>query len=222
MQKHFAKALFVASLMASPLVAQMRGGLPVLAPSSPSASVSRGSAAHFARRGPGGRSLYLGTPFWGDEGYAQEPPVYVIQTPAAESPRRVVDERTPEAPLLIELQGDQYVRRTAEFKPISSQTTQSGPEVSKSTPTRNAVADARSAEVAPTLFVFRDGHREESSDYSIVSGVIYSRGNYWTSGSWSKKILIADLDVAATLRANQERGVPFRLPSAANEVITRP
>lgn len=149
--------------------------------------------------------------------------MYVIQPPpVAQSPHRVIEERTPEAPLLIELQGDQYVRRTTEIKPSSNQTTYNGLTMSKATPSRNAVADTRPTEIVPTLFVFRDGHREESSDYSIVSGVIYSRGDYWTSGSWSKKILIVDLDVAATLRANQERRVPFRLPSAPNEVITRP
>jgi hypothetical protein len=217
MTTHLGKALFAASLMASPLLAQMRGGLPVLAPSSPSASVSRGFPGHFARRGSGGRSLILGTPYWGDEGYAQEQPLYVIQPPVAESPHRVIDERTPEAPLLIELQGDQYIRRTGD-----NHTAHNGAEVAKAIPSRSTVADNRPAEILPTLFVFRDGHREESSDYSIVSGVIYSRGDYWTSGSWSKKILIPDLDVAATLRANQERGVPFRFPSAPNEVITRP
>jgi hypothetical protein len=70
--------------------------------------------------------------------------------------------------------------------------------------------------------IFRDGHHEESSDYSIISGVIYARGDYWTSGSWSKQIPLSQLDLPATLKANQERGVTFRLPGAPNEVVTRP
>ncbi len=74
----------------------------------------------------------------------------------------------------------------------------------------------------PATFIFRDGHHEESSDYSIISGVIYARGDYWTSGSWSKQIPLSQLDLPATLKANQERGVDFRLPSAPNEVVTRP
>jgi hypothetical protein len=52
--------------------------------------------------------------------------------------------------------------------------------------------------------------------------VMYSSADYWSSGSWNKKIQLADLDVPGTLRLNQERGVKFVLPSAANEVITRP
>ena len=55
-----------------------------------------------------------------------------------------------------------------------------------------------------------------------ISGVIYARGDYWTNGSWSKQIPVSQLDLPATFKANQERGVTFRLPAAPNEVITRP
>ena len=77
-------------------------------------------------------------------------------------------------------------------------------------------------DLPPATFVFRDGHREQSDDYSSISGVIYTRADYWTSGSWSKQIPLAQLDLPATFRVNQEQGVPFRLPNAPNEVITRP
>ncbi len=72
------------------------------------------------------------------------------------------------------------------------------------------------------IFVFRDRHREQSNDYSIISGVIYARGDYWTNGYWSKQIPLSQLDLPATFQANQERGIVFRLPSAPNEVVTRP
>ncbi len=216
-----AKALLAACIIASPLFAQLRGGLPVLAPSSPRPSISPGFAGHSGHHGFS-RSIYLGSPFWGDGGYSQEPPVYVIQPPTTERPRAVVDERKPEAPLLIELQGDRYVRRSGESNPNAVQTNSVASAAPRSGVSRNTASATHNVELAPAWFVFRDGHREESSDYSIIAGVIYSRGNYWTTGSWSKKIPISDLDVAATLRANQDRGVPFRLPSAPNEVITRP
>jgi hypothetical protein len=51
---------------------------------------------------------------------------------------------------------------------------------------------------------------------------MYSKADYWTSGSWTKKIQIADLDVPATMRINQERGVKFALPTSPNEVVMRP
>jgi hypothetical protein len=70
--------------------------------------------------------------------------------------------------------------------------------------------------------VFRDGHKEEVRDYSIADGVLYARGDFYTDGYWNKNISLSSLDVAQTLQANAERGVKFVLPSAPNEVITRP
>ena len=66
------------------------------------------------------------------------------------------------------------------------------------------------------------GRREEVSEYSIISGTIYSKADYWTTGSWTKKIQIADLDVPATLKINQERGLKFVLPTSPNQVVIRP
>ena len=77
-------------------------------------------------------------------------------------------------------------------------------------------------ELPPAVLVFRDGRTEEVSDYTIMSGTIYSKADYWTSGSWTKKIQIADLDVPATLKMNQERGVKFVLPARPNEIVMRP
>ena len=42
------------------------------------------------------------------------------------------------------------------------------------------------------------------------------------SGSWTRKIQIADSDVPATLKLNQERGLKFVLPASPNEVVMRP
>jgi len=69
--------------------------------------------------------------------------------------------------------------------------------------------------------VFRDGRKEEASSYTIVGRTMYTKANYWTSGSWTKKIRIADLDLPATVRLNQERGVKFVLPAAPYEVVMR-
>jgi hypothetical protein len=77
-------------------------------------------------------------------------------------------------------------------------------------------------EPPPTAFIFRDGHREESDNYSIISGVIYARGDYWTTGQWSRQIKLTQLDLPATVKANQQQGITFRVPAAPNEVVTRP
>jgi hypothetical protein len=50
---------------------------------------------------------------------------------------------------------------------------------------------------------------------------LYAKGDYWTSGSWTKEIQIADLDSPATLRLNQKRGVKSALPAGPDEVVMR-
>ena len=77
-------------------------------------------------------------------------------------------------------------------------------------------------ELPPVSLIFRDGHSEQVRDYSIVGGVMYARGNYYSDGYWNKTIELAALNLPETLKSNQSRGVRFILPSAANEVVTRP
>ena len=218
---------FALAILVTPGVAQRGGhnGFPVLAPSS-SHNRFPGNGSHR----PFPASLYLGTPFWADDYYSnaeQAPQVYVIQAPSGPQQRSAFEEAKPIVPVMIELEGDRYIRHaTGE---ASNSQSNSANVASSATSAVSSQANAAaftspnpSVDEPPAVFVFRDGHREESSDYSIISGVIYSRGDYWTSGSWSKKILLADLDVPATRQATRERGVHFRLPNAPNEVITRP
>ena len=156
----------------------------------------------------------------------------VIQTPSPQVvlvPTAPAAAEAPPAPpqaLLIEWQGDHYARTTsAEGDGIHGQPAL--PDYAAESNSRSAVT-ARSTPVQkardlpPAVLLFRDGRKEEVSNYTIVGTVMYSSADYWSSGSWNKKIELADLDVPGTLRLNQERGVKFVLPSAANEVITRP
>ncbi len=59
-----------------------------------------------------------------------------------------------------------------------------------------------------TALVFRDGHNEEVTNYAIIGDQLYD----FTSGK--RRIAIADLDLAATTKANDARGMDFRLPEA--------
>jgi len=72
-----------------------------------------------------------------------------------------------------------------------------------------------------TVLVFRDGRREEIEKYIIQGSVIEASSDYWSAGSWTKKIPIAELDVPATLKINEERGGKFNLPSAPNQIVVR-
>ncbi len=166
-------------------------------------------------------SLYLGSPLWWDDGfdYGYSPVVIAQPDPRANTPQPSMhweDAPKSQAPLLIELQGDRYVRFS------ESNSSPASTVESRSASNANDDLLARESSELPTLFIFRDGHQEESNNYSIVAGTIYASNDYWTNGAWSRKILIADLDVPATMQANQQRGVRFVLPSAPNEVVTRP
>jgi len=51
---------------------------------------------------------------------------------------------------------------------------------------------------------------------------LYTSADYWTSGSWTRKVEIAELNIPATLKINQEHGVKFSLPSDPGEIVVRP
>ncbi len=72
------------------------------------------------------------------------------------------------------------------------------------------------------MLVYRDGHTEELRSYSIIGTTMYTKADYWSTGAWTRKIQIADLDLPTTIEKNHERGLAFQLPSGPDEVILRP
>lgn len=156
---------------------------------------------------------------------AAQPPIIVLQAPALDAKPEVPP--TPAQPLMIELQGDRYVRVSGEEG--------SGAEMRTIEPQPSSVhhkamlvdansrwADRRLAELASVVLVFRDGHREEVSDYTIADGVLYARGDYYRDGAWNRKIELKSLNLSETIQSNDARGVHVQLPTSPNEVITRP
>ncbi|MGB8832558.1 MAG: hypothetical protein WCC95_10445 [Candidatus Sulfotelmatobacter sp.] len=69
--------------------------------------------------------------------------------------------------------------------------------------------EADSAQPQTTL-VFKDGHQLDVGDYVIANQTLYDL----TPGH-PRKIALADLDLAATEKQNDDRGVPFQIPSSA-------
>ena len=61
-----------------------------------------------------------------------------------------------------------------------------------------------------TLLIFKDGHQQEISNYAIVGSTLYD-----LSDGRSKKVQLADLDLQATVKQNDQRGVEFQLPAQA-------
>jgi hypothetical protein len=168
--------------------------------------------------------LYAGDPFfYADSSYeplaVQAPPQVIVleSRPTADSQPEV----TPE-PLLIEWQGDHYVRYGSGEQPAPRAASAPLDYAQSAAPSPQRVASAQPAELPPAVLVYRDGRQEKVSDYSIISGILYARGNYWRDGYWSRNIEISSLNVPATVKASQENGVNFVLPSGPNEVVTRP
>jgi len=60
-----------------------------------------------------------------------------------------------------------------------------------------------------TVLVFRDQHQQEVQNYAIVGQTLWN-----FSPQRTEKIPLSQLDLAATIKANDERGVDFRLPAS--------
>ena len=113
---------------------------------------------------------------------------------------------------MIELQNGRYVRVNSTAADGEAQPLTLAPDRTPSPP----------HELAPVLLVFRDGHSEEVRNYTIADGILYASGDYYTDGSWNKKIALSTINLPQTLEANAKRNVKFVLPESPNEVITRP
>ena len=158
-------------------------------------------------RYPYGYGLY-GVPYFSDDygpseaDYRPEPaPAPVVQV-LQEKPEPLPD------PVLLELRGNQWVK-VGNFGEASQQAF-------------NVSASAPAKDIPPAVLIYRDGHSEEVSSYSIIGSMMYTKSDYYSSGSWTRTIQLADLDLPATLKQNQQRGVKFDLPSGPDEVVIRP
>jgi hypothetical protein len=233
MCQRFTIALLGAALLRPVAEAQVRGGfMGAPARTGVASGMGRGFGVAFSGQ-PGFRRLHppvlLGAPYFysdysSDPAAVQAPPqVVVVQVP---SPTATPQEARAE-PLLIEWQGDRYVRMGGTEATAGRESR--GPLDYAAAPAKlttraklSQPAPARAPELPAAVVVYRDGRREAIRDYTIIDGTIYARGDYWTDGYWNKKIQLAGLDLPATLKASQNNGVRFVLPTSPNEVITRP
>ena len=183
----------------------------------------------------GGRRFFSGHGyfpyFYPDYGYDQEfseaPPEEIIEQDAAPVP--AAPARPPADALMIELQGDHWVRVTnngqseigGDSRESAAQQT-SKVQIAAQAPARRVEAAGPAIDVPHAVLVFRDGHQEEIAKYMISGATIYAGADFWNGGEWTRKVQIAELDVPATLKLNQGRGARFTLPSSPDEVMIRP
>jgi hypothetical protein len=188
------------------------------------------AASHATFGHPAGSSGFL--PVFLDSGYpgyfsspgypaAPQPPVIVVET-ATLPPAAVERAPTPVQPLLIELQGNTYVQLSGEKETSILRIEEEKPSKRFQTRTVEITPSPHGDQKLSTLLLFRDGHQEEVSSYTIAGGVLYLGDDGHANGSWSRKIELSSLDWPGTLKSNQSRGIQFRLPTAPNEVIVGP
>ncbi len=160
-------------------------------------------------RGDGG---YHHHPHHTANGEAYYPYVYAVPVPYADDVNDADDEDEDDD---SEYQGGPTVfdRRgsgPASYVPPSY----SGPAHARAhdAPDSSAYSEPNPPEVPqpPTTLVFKDGHQLEIENYAIVSQTLYDL----TPGH-PRKIALADLDLSATEKQNDDRGVVFQLPPSA-------
>lgn len=61
-----------------------------------------------------------------------------------------------------------------------------------------------------TVLVFKDGHKSEVQNYAIAGDTLFDY-----SDGRSHRVRLADLDLPATQKANEDRGVDFQIPASA-------
>jgi hypothetical protein len=160
-------------------------------------------------------SGYLWPPYFYDDGFDEGPvgpdgsQVQVVVLPPVQPPEPAAK---PADSLLLENRDGQWVRVPTGIE-MQAVTNSSKPGPAGTT--------SPVPELPPAQIVFRDGHREDVEKYMIQGDFLFTNSDYWTTGSWTRKIPLAELDIPASLKLNKERGAKFNLPSGPNEVVIR-
>jgi hypothetical protein len=124
---------------------------------------------------------------------------------SSEAEREQQEEDTRGGPTIFDRRGsgrsgsyrDSYPERARRTEPAADTTTTSTAE-----PAGVAVADQ-----PQTVLVFKDGHQIEVQNYAVVGSMLYD-----LTPERHRKIAIADLDLSATAKQNEERGISFQVP----------
>jgi hypothetical protein len=98
---------------------------------------------------------------------------------------------------------DPYAAGPENFQPYPDP-----PPVAAAQPTPTA-PEPKPAE--PIVLVFRNGHQQEVTNYAIMGDSLY------VFDKGRRKIALADLDIPATVKANDDRGVEFEVPPSAKK-----
>ncbi|HEX4486401.1 MAG TPA: hypothetical protein VH088_09060 [Terriglobales bacterium] len=168
-----------------------------------------GGGFHSGHSGGHSNAIFLGEPWFDGYNSSQSQPTYIVLPSQEASAPKLVEPAKPIIPLMIERQGDHFVRVTDGHQD----------EASARRVDERTTADS---ELAPVRLIFRDGHSEQIRDYSIIGGRLYTSADYLQSGAWMRTIQLSALDLSATVEANRNTTARFILPSGPNVVVVRP
>jgi hypothetical protein len=151
-------------------------------------------------------------------GYGGYGAAYPVVVPVYEVPydEEVVGEQPEEPPVDNSAGGDEYRGGPTIFdrrgpgtpvRPPVDDYANNAPPASQTVATQPA-APAPAEDQPQTVLVFKDGHQLEVQNYAIVGSDLYDL----TPGR-RHKIALADLNLAATAKENDDRGIDFQLPA---------
>jgi hypothetical protein len=146
--------------------------------------------------GVGQQPFYGGGYYWGGGyGYGYSQPVIMVPTQEADDEDgggpTIFDRRGPRRPASYYDEREERAA-TKEIEPAH-------PKVDTPPPPEPAVQPK-------TVLIYRDGHQGEVQNYAIVGDHLID------FGETRRRIALASLDLPATVKANDERGVDFTLP----------
>jgi len=162
-------------------------------------------------------------PIYADNGYPSVADPYVPEAPADPVPRADSAPAAEAAPARNEdelraayLQGAHDAMSRQEDSRYGEHYMDSREHRQQNEPAQKSSTNEERAAAAPatpvedkspaTVFIFKDGHQMETKNYAIMGGTLFD-----FSGKVLKKIQIDELDSAATIKANDDRGVVMKL-----------
>jgi hypothetical protein len=141
-------------------------------------------------------------------------PVYIVEPgvdDTMEEPQPQPQEDYPAGPTVFDRRASGESRYAAEAALVErlrqELAAQPAPQPEAAPP---AAESAPVSDQPQTVLVFRDGHQLEVQNYAIVGNMLYDL----TPGHRGK-IAISDLDVPATAKQNDDRGIDFQLPAGS-------
>lgn len=137
-------------------------------------------------------------------------PYSMYQASPDQAEQETDDQSVVPGPTVFERRTPDDLTATESSEAVSSAEESTSPAPDPSSAQSDSASSQPAQPQEPSVLVFRDGHQLEVQNYAIVGDFLYD----FTPGH-ARKVPLSQLDLAATVKANDDRGVDFTLPAAA-------